>query len=231
MSMWSALTDGQGAVINGALTVFAGLAAAYIGGKIFGSHVSDLKTAMDSSAAAVDKHLDNVEKTIEAIDGRTRELDQAIAMLKEKVLQIQTAIPQGPTEIGASDADEAQLELNPPPESAGYPADDENPQYIFDEILSNWGRVRNYLEHLADQETDGRTRAKYFRVDRRNYTDLIRLLEDDRKISNSHPFYEAWNTFLKSRNRRRLPETKAIEQLAEFAAELPSIDPETLKLI
>jgi hypothetical protein len=54
----------------------------------------------------------------------------------------------------------------------------------------DWAAIRDKLEELAaDPETDGRTRAAYARIDRRNYNDLISAM------SKTNPGWPEWKSF------------------------------------
>ena len=87
-------------------------------------------------------------------------------------------------------------------------------------IRDIWIDIRDHLEELASNPLiDGRTRAKYMRIDRRAYGDLIDVLEYDDVITENQAAaangaYSKWNSF---KPRRVSPTQKDIDEMQALA--------------
>ena len=68
-----------------------------------------------------------------------------------------------------------------------------------------WEKIRDNLERIAaDPAIDGRTRARYSRLDRRRYGDLLEALARDRRLNgHADKYREAVELWLRFRNGRR----------------------------
>ena len=57
--------------------------------------------------------------------------------------------------------------------------------YYSSNVSVDWIKIRDYLESIVESVYDGRTKAKYDRIDRRNYALLVDALEADGMLNRS----------------------------------------------
>lgn len=174
-SLWATVTEGQGAVINGILTLFAAIAGVLIGAVLFGNRVKDIESAIEQSKKSIDLHFATTEQTLAKVRDMAAELDAVVAAVPAQLNRLEIAVEQQ-GDIALAESSEADVT-------------DDGKNEAFDPratIRQEWARIRDHLEALAtDPEIDGRTRAKYMRIDRRSYGDFIEALEHDDTISGS----------------------------------------------
>ena len=89
-------------------------------------------------------------------------------------------------------------------------------------MRANWERIRDRLEAIAaNSQIDGRTRAKYGRIDRRRYSDLVNALHNDGEIGADVNFYrdavELWQKF---RTGRATPSEGEVQTMQDLAGRL-----------
>lgn len=91
----------------------------------------------------------------------------------------------------------------------------------FSTVLLAWHDIRDQLEKLAaDPSIDGRTAAKYQRIDRRNYADLINSMTRDNNLPDHTEYLEAARIWARYRSRRMAPTAQDTERLRELARRL-----------
>lgn len=85
------------------------------------------------------------------------------------------------------------------------------------QLRSSWSEIKSALEKIAASETDGRRSAKYLRIDRRSFGDLIEALYIDKKIDQQ--LYADSKSALQIANshKRRVPGASAIEEMTRIA--------------
>ncbi|MPL95506.1 hypothetical protein SDC9_41677 [bioreactor metagenome] len=119
-------------------------------------------------------------------------------------------------QIRADVSDRQALEdedSNEPPEQAGVP------ELSFEDLSSNWLKIRDRLEEIAsDSRIDGRTAAKYSRIDRRKYADLVASLNRDGELEDKGAeFLEAAQIWASHRSRKREPTQADIQRMIDLA--------------
>ncbi|WP_148292637.1 hypothetical protein [Paracoccus aminophilus] len=168
---WTNLSEAQGALLNGILTILAAGGGVLLGAKLFGGKVANIQSAIDASKRAVDGHVDNMDHALKLMKEKTEALSEVLAGLSSQVGRIESN----------------QIESERPDEdiAGAGPEASESESYTKDDISELWSGARDHLEEIASSpEIDGRTRAKYTRIDRRSYERLIDALSHDGFITN-----------------------------------------------
>ena len=178
-NFWSTATPPQATIISGALTVIAAIAGVGLGAWLFSGRVSDLKSALDESDRLVAEHRSAIEREVQDI--------------REQVsgLTTSTLVALGEVRATLSDIEEADAPPQPVTQGGGR-----------ERLQEDWNAIRDSLEQLAaDPLIDGRTRARYARIDRRRYADLINALAGDHRLGGSAAeFREAVGIWQRYRN-------------------------------
>lgn len=83
----------------------------------------------------------------------------------------------------------------------------------WEKLRDDWNAIRDELEkRAADPEIDGRTRAKYARIDRRKYYDLIDWLEWDENLgADASEFKTAHGIWQQYRSGRKIPDAATLQ--------------------
>jgi hypothetical protein len=195
MQIWTGLTVPQATLISGFLTLVAAIVGVMLGSWLFSGRVRDLKAALDESDKFIRDHKTSVESSLDELKSH---LHAFIVSTDESLGQIRGQIND--------DTSESIQELD-------TPALDRR-----DELKAEWSAIRDDLERkAANTDVDGRTRAKYWRIDRRNYIDLVNALDKDHKLGNNASQYRAavnlWHQF---RNGRVVVNQEDVKQMMEL---------------
>ena len=176
LSWWAGLTDAQATLLAGACTPIAALIAVWLGSRFFEGKVISLKDAITTSGKVLDEHISKIETY-------QRELEEKLTFIE------QITLDNGATaaKISGSETQDEIDAIAPKADIASTKLKDR------ETLLSHWSRVKSVIEEKAsDPQIDGRTRARYNRIDRRNYKDLVDALVKDSRISSvSKIIYEA----------------------------------------
>ena len=198
MSWWLTLTAPQATLLSGILTFFGAIGGVLLAWSLFSSKVRDLRGALQKSQRLLNDHREFVSTTLVSINNQLISLDAQVSSTMESVGR-----------IGGTVDDIESVQSNPE-----VPAPELNRR---DQVRSAWSAIRDHLESLAaGSSVDGRTRAKYGRIDRRNYATLIELMEWDGNLPNAAAFrsaVELWHRFRNGRNSPTAREVAAIEYL------------------
>ena len=158
---WIEITGPQATIISGALTVFAAVFGVLLGSWLFSGRVRDLKGALDESDKLLRQHKTSVESSLADVTDKIGSLNEQIASTMQGLAQVRSYV----SDIALAE----QVEEEQP---VGAPS--------REKLKEDWNAIRDAIEATAaDPEIDGRTRAKYGRVDRRNYSELIDLMAYD----------------------------------------------------
>ena len=172
--IWTSLTEAQATIVNGGLTVFAAGFGVLLGWYLFGGKVKNITDAIETSKHLVDDHLGRMDEALAKINRKADDLDQVLAVVTERLSRTASAEAADAEEEG--DVQEA--------ENGNSGALDSEPSKSG--IHSAWRDIANHLGTIANNPAiDGRRRAKYFRIDRRSFGDLIAALAQDDNISSS----------------------------------------------
>jgi gas vesicle protein len=164
---WAALTIPQANVLAAFFTMLAAIVAIVAGGLFFERKVNSLKDAIKTTERDLAEHISK--------------LQTAIASVKENILEKVSEIEEITLLTGGRAASESGKDIGTEivgGDEAGAVAEPlVEPRARF---LSAWEAIRKLLETtVSDDKIDGRTRAKYLRIDRRSYRELISVMLRD----------------------------------------------------
>lgn len=196
---WHALTEPQAIILSALLTIVAAVAGVSLGSVLFGNRVKNLQDALAASEALVKDHKSTVEAILTELRDKIRGLDAQFASTTESLGQL-----RGTVDYVAN-------------VSAGKSGNDEQAA-TRDQLRSDWESIRDKLERVAaNPAIDGRTRARYGRIDRRSYTELVNALASDQALGNdAGDFREAVALWHQYRNGRRQPTAEAVARMSEL---------------
>lgn len=203
MEWWTSLSQGQGTLLSGTVTGVCALFAATLAVTLFSRKVKSLENALSASENLLDDHRNMVVRTLGDIQERLEILDTQSGSLIETSARIEGSV---------SEISDAQA---PPDDAVGTDVD------FWSELRNRWFSVRDRLEEIAaDEKIDGRTRAKYGRIDRRKFYSLIDCVEGDGNISRAQAklFHDSLSLWMKFRNNRAIPaqnDVAAMERLLQ----------------
>lgn len=198
MNWWQNLSEAQATVISGILTCLAALGGVLLAWRLFSAKVKDLTGALEESQLLLNDHRDAVATTLAKIGNQLTAVDAQVSSTLESVGRIGATV---------GDLDSAQSA----PEATARELDRR------DQLRTLWFEIRDHLEALAARaDIDGRTRAKYGRIDRRSYGSLIDAMEWDGNLPSGASFRNAvalWHRFRNGRNTPTAQEVTAMDYL------------------
>lgn len=208
--MWATMTEPQAMIISALITVVAAVVGVVLGSWLFGGRVKDLQSALDASKQTIDEHRQDVDASLAEVRNRLKELGDSFAVTTEAIGQLRGSV--GELAVGA------EIEEAAP----GEAAPDERAR-----IRTSWEQIRDTLETIAaDPRVDGRRRAKYARIDRRNYNWLIDSLDQDGHLHGAGDrFRESVEIWHKFRSRRTTPQREDADRMAELEQSLTRLSP------
>lgn len=220
--MWQTMTEAQAIVLNGGMTIVAGLVAVLLGGLIFSRQIASIREAHAATEEMMKDHASKVAQLAKDVEGQLSELDQVLAGVSQKVSSIEGTVSDSET-VAANRAEA-------PGDSVGLipniPAATEDSVEISlrDRLKKDWHDIRDVIEAIASHPSlDGRTRASFMRVDRRSYTDLINKMQGI--LPSPELFREAVDLWMANRNGRRAPSTAEVTRMQEVSAQVRALDP------
>ncbi|HUN39076.1 MAG TPA: hypothetical protein VMU81_02170 [Acetobacteraceae bacterium] len=205
---WANLTQAQGTVIGAVITMTAAVGGVILGWLLFSGRVKSLEEALKVSEASVQNHLQDSESRLqEHLRLRQAAFDEYASVQKETLSSLMRQL----TQVSGSVADI--------PTSASSPVSP-NQQEDRDSLRADWTRIRDHLDTIADDaKIDGRTRAKYARVDRRQYGELVTAMDNDHNLDADAALYreaiDLWHKFRNGRSTPSKPEVQKMQELAE----------------
>jgi hypothetical protein len=163
------------AILSFLAVVVASIAAPIVFWIITRKSVADF----DGAIRKVTTSADSVDQKVGALSSGLDQLQERLALFDEQVSEQLSSLQEsqgrtlGRIEDDAAISESEQLEANAPP-----------PDLMSrDNLIEAWNQIRDLLESFAaDPTIDGRRRAKYGRIDRRNYKDLATALEQDKQL-------------------------------------------------
>ncbi len=199
MEWWTAVTEPQATIIAALLTVIAALTGVLLGSWLFSGKVSDLKAALTEAEKHLEQYRGQVEVAVREI-GST--LDVQVQAIQQSLGNISTSV---------NDLRESGAVEEAAPIAGGEP-----PQADLREC---WTRIRDRLEEIAaGPQIDGRTRAKYTRIDRRRYSEFIGALARDGQLgANEQQYWDALEIWNRNRNGRREPSPQDVQRMRDIA--------------
>lgn len=200
---WNSLTDAQATVLASLITITAALLGVVLGSVLFGGRVNTLERSLSRAEELLEKHRIAVTATLADIQQKLITLDEQAAANISTSNQILGNV----------------IEL---PESGQVDGTTEEQRDQSAELRAKWNAVRDELEsEAANLEIDGRTRAKYSRIDRRSYPDLIAAMKADGLLRGTADLYSRavaiWHV---NKNGRRQPSKEEISELSDILARI-----------
>jgi hypothetical protein len=182
-------------VLGACITIFGAGLGVVLGWLLFRGQVKDLDTALEKSRRRLAEHESTVTDALEAID----------------------------TQIGAILGSLGEVAGGVGDIQVGSGREQDSPQQADrrDQLKRSWIAIRDRLDTLASSHPDGRTRAKYGRISRRNYHALIEALDGDGRLAaQANDFLaanELWQHFQRG---RAVPTQAQVQQMADLRAVL-----------
>jgi vacuolar-type H+-ATPase subunit I/STV1 len=197
--IWINLTAAQATLIAGICTIAAAFIGVLFGCWLFNGRVSDLKSAIEKSDKIIKDHKDLVESSLSETRKKVTELVGQIAIATAELGKIRGSVSDLQS---ASDKPTSLAEEN-----------------SIEQIRNDWNIIRDKLEQIAaDAKVDGRSRAKYARIDRRNYLDLVNVIAQDNRLGGNADLYrKAAAIWQKYKNGRSGVDNNDADKLKEIA--------------
>ena len=189
---WAAVTPPQATIISGGFTLLAAVGGVILGWWLFSGRVKNLQGALDASDKLLADHRANVTTALLNITEKVAGLDNQFTSTLESLGQLRGNV---------SDLQSvAETTAESPSAARDVPVTSEK-------LREDWDAIRDKLEQrAANPAVDGRTRAKYARIDRRRYLDLIDVLAADDALGRDATAYrEAAKLWQRYRNGRSIP--------------------------
>lgn len=159
------LTEPWAILLSGLATLLAALVVAILGPWMLGHKFQTL----DDAATEAQKAVGNVKDRMATLDVQIGALERSLATVQNVLNDLaedREAQGEGPPQLKQPDG------------GGGVDQDRE-------ELRSRWNDVRSRVEDIAANPlTDGRTRAKYSRIDRRSFRRLLEAIRDDNGLPN-----------------------------------------------
>lgn len=207
IEFWSEMTEAQATVLAAGLTVVAAIVGVMLGYVLFGGKVATLQQAVKESE-------DAIEGFRATVDANLRDVAPQMEALMDVVGQLRREVQEN---AGGDSGEELPADAAP----------------TRDNLKQVWHDVRDVIDDTAsDRVIDGRTRARYARIPRYSYRELIDTLDSDGRIAgHAHQMRRANEIW---QNYQRRPEQPSLEEFAELRrllaalerAELPTVPTE-----
>ncbi|WP_146227516.1 hypothetical protein [Pseudoroseicyclus aestuarii] len=192
------LTQPQATLGSGVITFLGAIAAVVLGWLLFSGKVKDIKSALDTTDQLLTAHQARVQQSLADVEEKLSSLTASTAQIRADVSDRQAIDEE---EAEAPDVQAGIHELN------------------FEDLSFNWLKIRDRLEEIAsDTRIDGRTAAKYSRIDRRKYADLVASLNKDGELGDKgEEFLEAAQIWASHRSRKKEPTQDSIQRMIDLA--------------
>jgi len=197
------LTQPQATLGSGAMAFLGAIFAVLLGWWLFSGKVRDIRSALDTTDRLLAEHRQRVQRSLSDIEEKLSSLTASTAQIRADVADKQALEDQAISQevISKPGQQAAQIELT------------------FEDLVSSWHRVRDRLEEIAsDSQIDGRTAAKYSRIDRRRYADLVASLnKDGHLMGGGEHFLEAARIWASHRSGKKKPAQETIQRMIDLA--------------
>lgn len=207
MNWLAELTQPQATFASAIITFVGAIVAVLLGWLLFSQKVKDIRSAVTATDEIVRSHQSTVVQALADIEAKISGLAESAGQLRadlgDREAATGRAAPEEPEAEGAM------------AEAAG---DERRDPALFPIVQSGWHAIRDYLEEVAaDPNIDGRTAAKYQRIDRRNYSDLIESLARDGRLTSPAAYLEAVRIWSRYRTRRMAPTNADTTRITDIA--------------
>jgi hypothetical protein len=201
------ITPGVGSAMSGFFTAIGAVTALYLAQRFFKGRLSDLKSAISETETSIDKFRLSVEEKLKAFDTSLIMLDAATSALQESASKTQAAVY------------EAQEVIEEPGVSQIPQADSPKAS-----LRRDWQEIASHFEQIASSKNvDGRTRAKYGRIDRRVYYDLISALASDDLLANVKDSADAATRIWYSNRKRNNVSQQEADSMKKYKDQIMAI--------
>lgn len=225
LEFWTSITGPQATIISGVLTFLAAIAGVVLGWGLLSGQVTSLSVAVGKMRKVLDDHKEKVDRTLADASRQFDTMSERIQIIGEELAALQQAFGQIRGELVAVADDvtgiaEEVVNSDPDEDAPGQPevVDAKDTRESF---RDDWSTVRDSLEaYAAVPSIDGRTRARYNRIDRRNYHDLIDALDANSNLPNANAFREAVDIWYAHRTGRAPITPEHAAKLSELARRL-----------
>jgi|CXWL01.1.fsa_nt_gi hypothetical protein len=173
-AFWTGLTEPQASLVSSATTILSALIVAILGPLIFRGAVKGIEDARDKAKEAAD----SIKEKFDELTDQLSSVTESLANVQNRVEEVVVAESSQATTSETDPAAEARRE----------------------KIKSEWNRLQRQVESLASASwIHGQTKLRYTRIDRRNYIDLLKAMDQDGNLAGSLVDWEAalnaWYTF------------------------------------
>lgn len=198
VEIWNSFNEPQAIILSSLLTILAAIVGVGLGGYVFGGKVQDLKGALQESKNSIDEHEASVELKLSGILSKIKEVEGQLVSTSIGIAQLRGSV---------GDLESASSSQEAPADQVG----------LREQIREDWTAIRDALERMvADPFIDGRTRAKYARIDRRQYGVLLESYHEDFGVPNVTQFRRAMAIWQKYKNGRLTPSKQDLEDMKKI---------------
>jgi hypothetical protein len=157
---------------------------------------------------------------VQSLEGAVEETEKIVKAHRDEVIETLSQLREGLGQLRGTVSD---IQSTAP---GGTYNEDE--WAAWESLRESWNEIRDELERIAaDPEINDRTRAKYYRIDRRQYWKLIEALGADGKIRGKQAdFVAANNLWQRYKSGRKVPNEAAVKQMQQLKERLVA-NPET----
>jgi hypothetical protein len=175
LSFWTELTEGQATLLStGATGIFA-IIGVLVTAKLFGDKVKSLDEAVSSARSIITEYQETTDSLLGSISEKIGALDAQIAALLDSAQK----------QINSREDEAEQFDLEPEVAPPGQEIVQGDERAMRQRLKQLWHQVRNEIDSMAsDENIDGRTRAKYFRIPRHSYDAVIQSMIADAEGEN-----------------------------------------------
>ena len=200
-------SPGQGSALSGFFTATGAIGAIVLAQHFFKSRITNLQGAIEKTELVVQQFQASMAEKLAAIDRDVGSLNQALSGVQTAVSQTQAAIHEN-SQIDDEEAPVAQ-----------------QGNASFKEKLSQtWHELIEHIEQVASSPNiDGRTRAKYARIDRRSYYDLFGSLSDDGRLNGLQPQADEAAQLWYANRRRNVVPSEDVDRMTQLRDQLLQI--------
>ncbi|WP_156382233.1 MULTISPECIES: hypothetical protein [unclassified Aureimonas] len=206
--IWNGISEAQATIIAALITVLAAVVGVWLGSVLFAGRVRSLEDAIEKAEALLQAHQSSVDAKLIAIAARFESFDAMVSAMLQQVNTLGSAF----NDLEASRT-AAQLQLDP-----------QTTEEIDsrESLKSNWIKIRDRVEEIASSpDIDGRRRARYGRIDRRMFYNLLDALTHDGYLGrDGDEYHEALELWHRYRNGRLTPSAEDVMRMENLSKKL-----------
>lgn len=196
LEVWNGLTDSQSSLLSTVVLVIAGGLGVLLGAALFGGRVRDLKSALDASNEAIQKHQAQTTQSLADMEEQLSVTLSALTQLRSSVSDIRNDVEEGANNV---------------------------PDQLRQQLKTHWYNIRDELQKRAGSlRIHGRTRARYASFTNNQIGTLLQAMKEDGNIepADAAAFKQAHDIWTWHRNGKpELPEAD-VRRMRELAIAL-----------